>query len=256
MCEGSNVGSVGSYERLPERVVAPGEIVDAGGELALHVEEANANRGRIHRTHAAANRNWITRSVSWLNQTGTPVTYFHSEWDVPDPPSINVQQLIYLFNGMETPVGSQRPTILQPVLEWGKLPNSWSITSRLQPGLVGQPNISKRVPVKPGDTLVGVMRVCDQKSGLFTYSCEFEGIPDTRLHVCNVPELVRCVEALEAYEWTSVPPHDLNCAAEYPNADRTVFRRIKIQTETKIECLDWQIFVTNVAKFGENTVWW
>ena len=71
--------------------------------------------------------NWITAGW-WQNKTGSPVTYYRSQWKVPDPPSSDRGQLIFLFNGMEPSPDGER-TILQPVLMWGLDGSRWTVAS-------------------------------------------------------------------------------------------------------------------------------
>ena len=44
---------------------------------------------------------WIIYS-GWQNETGNPISYFSTKWIVPPPPTTDNNQLIYLFNGIET----------------------------------------------------------------------------------------------------------------------------------------------------------
>lgn len=58
---------------------------------------------------------WVV-DASWVNGTGTPITYFATSWVVPPPPATSNGQTIFLFNGMQDATNSH---ILQPVLQWG-----------------------------------------------------------------------------------------------------------------------------------------
>jgi hypothetical protein len=256
MAEELEIGPGGQRDPSRLHTAVPGNMIDAGGELAPRIAEANRAGRRLPeftvRPALASASNWITAGW-WLNTTGTPVSYFRTEWKVPPPPLTQVRQLVYLFNGMQPAKTSPLQTILQPVLEWGRIKGSWSVASWINPDANDQVHTSRRVRVEPGDTLVGVIRLCDQRKDLFTYSCEFEDIPDTRLCVCNLPELVWCVETLEAYERTGTPPYDLNSRSEYPDAEKTTFRRIRVKAEADVGPLDWDICISDAASFGECT---
>jgi hypothetical protein len=251
---GDRVIAPGGYlERSRLRSVEPGNMVDMGGDLTPLIEKANSlgehSPEFSRRPPFGRNSNWITASW-WLNTTGTPITYFRTQWEVPPAPLTQASQLVYLFNGMQP--ARPHKMILQPVLEWGQIARSWSVASWIRPDPEGHTHTSLRVRVDPEDTLTGVIRLCGQTEGRFTYSCEFEDIPETRLCVCNMPELVWCVETLEAYERVGTPPYDLNSASEYPDADRTAFRRIKVATGVEIPTLDWEIVNSVALEFGEH----
>jgi hypothetical protein len=243
----------GYIERSRLRSVKPGNMVDAGDDLTPLIEEAN-RIGRLpelrRRPPFGRESNWITAGW-WLNTTGTPINYFRTRWEVPPAPITQASQHVYLFNGMQP--ASPLELILQPVLEWGQIARSWSVASWIRPDPQGHTHTSLRVRVDPGETLTGVIRLCGQTGGRFTYSCEFEDIPDTRLCVCNMPELVWCVETLEAYKPGGTPPYDLNSASEYPNTDRTAFRGIRLEAGVEIPPLDWEIVNSVAVQFGEYT---
>lgn len=78
----------------------------------------------------------------------------YGEWTVPNKPSENNGQLIYLFNGLESPSSDG---ILQPVLQYGSSPAgggySWAIASwAVFPNYV---YVSPLASVNPGDEIVG-----------------------------------------------------------------------------------------------------
>jgi hypothetical protein len=231
-------------------------MVDLGGELTPHIQEANRAGHHLpefaRRPDFSRASNWITAGW-WLNTTDTPVTYFRTEWEVPPAPLKDASQHLFLFNGMQPARGSSLNLILQPVLEWGKLGRSWSVASWIYPAPDGHVYTSSRVPVAEGDSLIGVIRLCDHRRQLFTYSCEFEDLPETRLCVANMPELVWCVETLEAYGQAGTPPYDLNHRTEYPNTDRTSMRRIKVLTDGPSDSLDWELFTSVAVKYGQHT---
>jgi len=155
-------------------------------------------------------------------------------------------------------------TILQPVLQWGDSGTDsdgvnrtgpfWTVASWIVPDATGTVYHTPHVGVNPGQVLIGVMTLTSQTGGLFTYACEFESIAGTDFSVTNMPELVWCVETLEAYEvgGSETPPYDLNEGSEYPNTDKTAFQVISIQANSVIPSLEWAPD-NYVTKFGEHT---
>jgi hypothetical protein len=172
---------------------------------------------------------------------------------VPPEPLLDAGQYLYLFNGMQPASSSPLKLILQPVLEWGMIAGTWSVASWIYPDPDGTVHMSSHVPVVPGTNLVGTIRLAAQSGGLFTYSCEFENLPDTFLRVDNMPELIWCVEALEAYKSGGSPPYDLDDIKEYPNTDRTSFGGIRVEAGASVGALDWDVWISPAASFGQHT---
>ena len=182
--------------------------------------------------------NWITAGW-WLNKTGTPVSHYRAQWKVPDPPSCQRGQLIFLFNGME-PDPHKARTILQPVLTWGLYGKRWAVVSYFYPPIGQNPEKSPAVYVSPGDVLTGVIRLIGQGPQGFSYRCEFEHIPETALTVHDIPQLVYCVVTLEVDEaGCGNRPYELKKPGDYPNARKTRFRRIRVETGARSR-LDWR----------------
>ncbi len=192
--------------------------------------------GRVPLRRAAAGGNlpapggWVAYT-QWTNNTGTPVSSFRTTWIVPPEPETTNGQTIFLFNGLQdTPVS----VILQPVLQWGESSAgsgrhwavaSWAVFTN------GDAFFSKLVRVKPGDTLIGVMKLASQIGGVFTYLCEFEGIAKTALPFMTVNELDWCAETLETY--------DITTCSDHPDTPLTRFRNISIWTGSTRPALAW-----------------
>jgi hypothetical protein len=245
----------GYCDRSQLCLIEPGSTIDAGGDLAPQIEQVNRT-ARLSPEFTdppqlRSTTNWIS-AAWWLNRTGTSITYFRTKWKVPRDPVTQVVQSIYLFSGMQPAKCAPLQTILQPVLAWGEIGPCWSVASYLVPDSTGHTCNTPHIPVNPGDVLTGVIRLIDQNGWRFAYSCEFEGIAGTGFSVINMPEMVWCVETLEAYEQTGTPPYDLNKGSEYPDAKRTAFRRIRIESEVALTSLHW-IPHNYQSKFGERT---
>ena len=145
---------------------------------------------------------WVAYAY-WANTSGQPITSFRTTWQVPEPPSTDSNQIIYLFSGIDP--SDPSTGILQPVLQWGRSEAGggpyWSVASWYVAGASAGSNAYYTTPVQvnPGDTLVGAMTLTNQSGGTFDYNCEFEGISGTSLPALNHPELVWCNETLEVY---------------------------------------------------------
>lgn len=174
---------------------------------------------------------WITYSY-WNNGSGHPITSFKTTWQVPPEPEHKGDQTIFLFNGMQN-YGANFG-LLQPVLHWGapvagEAPRWWAGCWYVTSG--GFAFHSTLVPVKPGDTLTGVIRTAARSEYLFNYHCYFEGLSDTLLPVHGITELLQCNEVLEAYSITSY--------ADYPATYNTRLRHINILTDSGTPGVNW-----------------
>jgi len=265
---GNLVLTPGGYrDRSQVRLVKPGHTVTVEKELRA-VERVN----RMERTTPDVSvppapldeANWIS-AVWWQNTTGEIITSFRTTWQVPPAPARQAQQLLYIFNGIQPEESASVQTILQPVLQWGgrgadedgvtRVGNFWTVASWIVPDAQGIVHHTPHVRVNPGDILVGNMTLTAQSGGVFTYTCEFEGIPATRFSVDNMPELTWCIEVLEVYELDSTvaPPYDLHTASEYPDTERIAFREVNIRTGNGNPSGNWLI-EDYITTFGEHSV--
>jgi hypothetical protein len=222
-------------------LVKPGHSVDvAGSQLQLVNMETMASIDIPKVTFdadelAALNSTggWIA-DASWANDTGSPITSFLATWVVPEAPSTNSGQLIYLFSGIDP--ANTSAAILQPVLQWGFSEAGggpyWSVASWYVLGS-GQAFHTSSVQVNAGDTLTGAMTLTDNTGGGFTYNCEFVGIANTSLVVAAPAELVWCNVTLEAYNVTQ--------CSDYPASASTAFQSIEIQTGDTTPPVNWSV---------------
>ena len=104
MSEEPEVGSIGHLEGLPEVVVAPGNMVDAGGGLRRGSRRP-IGPGKIYRNSPSVRIDSAQVELDYgrvvAQPDGNSRHLLPSEWDVPKPPLKNARQLIYLFIGME-----------------------------------------------------------------------------------------------------------------------------------------------------------
>jgi len=250
----------GPRHRSRVRRVESGTTARFSRSYALGLSETGGARLRQQAAPGPPDQaNWIT-NAGWSNATGNPITSFLSTWTVPAAPAQQASQLIYLFNGIEPGDGQ---TIVQPVLQWGDSGTDedgqnrtgafWTVASWIVGGPDGSATHTPHIRVTPGDVLVGAIRLVSQSAGGFVYRCEFQGLAGTTLITDQIPELVWCVETLEAYELqgSHTPPYDLDSAAEYP-ASPVTFSHIGIITNGPSPAGLWteSDMVTN---YGEQT---
>lgn len=161
---------------------------------------------------------WIAYA-DWTNTTGNPISKFATRWTVPSPPKTSSGQTIFLFNGME-----DSTMIYQPVLQWGVSAagggDYWAVASWYVDGQGGPAHFSQLTKVNPGDVVVGTMTLTGQSPQGFSYECLFDGLPDSSLVIEDVPELIWCIETLEAYGITA--------PSDYPAVDVTSFDSIEL----------------------------
>lgn len=227
------------------------------GPAGLHILDTHTGTARgLPAPEDAANvfsetgTAWIAYA-GWSNGSGSSITSFSTTWTVPPPPSQTDNQLIFLFNGIEN-FGANFG-ILQPVLQWGWseaggeaawMVASWYVTHD------GTALHSPLVPVKPGDTLTGVMTLAgvNRTPGAqtsFDYHCVFDGLPATALNVRNINELYWCNQVLEAYRLTG--------CADYPNTASTAMKSIEIRTGAVNPTVLWSP-VNAVTDCGQHVV--
>lgn len=169
----------------------------------------------------------------WRNKSSTDhITKFVAKWQVPPDPANREDQIIFIFNGLES-VSDRAVTagILQPVLQWTKTDGwymrSWyvladfdpvahptlpSLTKKVeqsQPGGDNHRYYSKAVQVFTGNTITGTIEGGKDVTGKFNYTCSLavndQPKPDTKLSFDDIPELVYAVCAVESYGITVKP---------------------------------------------------
>ena len=191
---------------------------------------------------------WITNANF---QSPKPLKSFVTTWVVPAAPATNDNQLLYLFNGLQT-----SSLILQPVLQWGNNGSfggaGWCVASWLADGQNGPASHSPPVNVNPGDTLIGrITHDLDLAPPLFPFrgtqwSCEFVGIASSGISVVVTDEFLDCVETLECYS--------ISRASDYPRSLVTAMTAIAITNQDgTAPALSWAA-VNRVTDCGQHTV--
>ncbi|MDQ2852221.1 MAG: hypothetical protein M3Y49_16125, partial [Actinomycetota bacterium] len=165
---------------------------------------------------------WITYAA-YTESAANVIRSMTTTWTVPPEPSTENGQLLYLFNGLQDNPVTQ---ILQPVLQWGRSPAGGGTSWALASWLVGASGDAFRtqtlVQVQPGDVLTGVMKLVSTHPTYSFWTCEFVGLPDTRLSVNVTGQLVMPVQTLEAYTVTE--------CRDYPPTLMTSMRNISVNT--------------------------
>jgi hypothetical protein len=173
---------------------------------------------------------WIVDS-GWTNDSGTPISYFSTNWIVPPAPATSNGQTIFLFNGITT---APQDFILQPVLQWGSSQagggSFWSITNWFV-GSDGTAMFGPLITVNTGDNLQGIMELTAQAGANFSYRSSFAGFPTTDLLVTDIDELTWANETLECYGLTQF--------SDYPDTAMTAFTAIEIKVGTNEAVINW-----------------
>jgi hypothetical protein len=188
---------------------------------------------------------WITWAT-WNNGTKKAISYFATKWEVPPAPTSQSGQLIYLFNGLQDPKGSE---ILQPVLQWGASGagggNYWSVAS-WHVDSNGHAFCTPATEVSAGDALTGIITmVAVFADETRNYTCEFQSLAGTRLMALGLAELVDAEETLEAYGVTS--------RLDYPAAQATPMTQINLQVMGNQAPLTWATNTMASPAYGEHT---
>jgi len=147
---------------------------------------------------------WIATSVSY----GTSFTTFDATWTVPSKPSLQENQLIYLFTGLENSANNE---IIQPVLQFGNSPAGggkywglacWYVTSS------GHAMHSPLIQVNSGEVITGTMVNIGGNSWTISAWSNTRPQETTTLTVSGIPTQSVATVTLEAYT--------INSCAEYP----------------------------------------
>lgn len=183
------------------------KLENSTGRVAEDFGEFKPGEQRFDPRHASASQivpyltGWIAYTY-WQNPTTTtPVTSFSTSWTVPDVPSDEGSQTIFLFNGIQDGTTSTS-YIIQPVLQWGSSAagggkywavTNWYVTS-------SDAYYGSLADVSAGATLTGVITQTAVSGSNYSYSSVFTGEPSsTSLSVSNVPQGYWLAETLESY---------------------------------------------------------
>lgn len=188
---------------------------------------------------------WITHSYLSYRDNSLPISLFSTTWIVPSPPSKKADQVIYIFNGMET-IDSGIAHIVQPVLQWGVTPAgggdfwaicNWYVTSNY---LFFHDSLIK---VNPGDTLKGIIKLTSSSGDLFNYNVSFFGYPSS-IQVNAIPPGAGPYIVLESF--------NIKSCDEYPADEKIRMYNIQIITDSIYPLVKWETY-TKVNDCGQFT---
>jgi len=187
---------------------------------------------QITPTRLPAASGWIAYAY-WSN-TGTPITYFTTNWVVPSAPTNKANQTIFLFNGMQDGTTSTS-YIIQPVLQWGPSAAGggkyWAVTNWYVSS--SQAFYGTLATVSTGATLQGIMQQTAVSGSNYSYNSSFVGYPAaTALQVNNVPQAFWAAETLEAYGVT-------NPSTQYPPNSNVAMSSIQILKGSTNASISW-----------------
>jgi hypothetical protein len=177
---------------------------------------------------------WIAYAY-WSNpNTSNPITYFTTNWTVPNVPSNKGSQTIFLFNGMQDGLTSSS-YIIQPVLQWGPSAAGggkyWAITNWYVSG--SSAFYGSLITVSAGTSLQGVMQETAHSGSNYSYSSSFTGYSSaSAISVTNVPEAYWAAETLESYG-VSTP------STMYPSNTDVAMTSIQILQGTTNASISW-----------------
>jgi hypothetical protein len=226
-------------------------------EFDNNVRAENKTISNINSKISAADTDngWITCAY-WENNSNKPITYFSTNWIVPSPPIIPLQdsdQIVYLFNGLEP---NSESFILQPVLQWGlSTPpptggNYWAISNWFVAGYTDY-FYDSLIRVSPGTILQGIMKLTSDSGNAYSYNSSF--IVDSAgtilqgdtLQVNNIAQLTVAFQTLEVYGITE--------CTEYPADTMVKMTNIQIKMDSIYPTITWNPgdFVTD---YGQKTI--
>jgi hypothetical protein len=162
---------------------------------------------------------WIGPAV-WKYTGPSRFTQYAATYNVPDIPRRNVNQIIFIFNGLESLpdiANIYPPGILQPVLQWTPDGNNWAIRSwyvpstytpsiDMMPGLNDErqfagpasPAWTKATKVDPGKSLTGVV---EWDGTSYRSSFQYDGATVATLVAPDILPLTYPVAVIEAYNF-------------------------------------------------------
>ncbi|WP_429549082.1 hypothetical protein [Paraburkholderia youngii] len=164
-----------------------------------------------------------------------PITRFSSTFEVPLPPSVNGQQHLFIFNGLQSPSARSDRANICPVLRWGIDGQEWSIVGSYvaQSGNGEAAVASKPLLVKPGDRLSSVIELQSRENNRYIYTLRFDSFDSTSLTVMLDHELSLAGFAFEAF--------NINECMNLPNYSSTIFNSITIEVENERIMPSWSI---------------
>lgn len=185
----------------------------------------------------AARATWQCDQPLGSTKIGRSIRSFKASWRVPDPPTTELRQILYLFMGMETGTSVGNKVILQPVLQWGANElKYWSVAIYCVSGSPGNLKLAATtgaLRVVTGDNLTASIKLQGKVGGAFGYVSEFIGIPGS-LQLSLPRELVQTGVALEAYNVMKL--------SDLPSSELTAFNALEIilDDDTKASP-NWQL---------------
>jgi hypothetical protein len=106
----------------------------------------------------------------WNRPANAPIRTIQARWTVPPPPATESGQVIYLFDGIESP-GTTDSLVLQPVLQWNGesaegAGGTWTVSSYLARGSDQVLEYTPPVAVDVGFELFGIVTLTQQQAVL------------------------------------------------------------------------------------------
>ena len=225
----------------------------------------------------------INSIMAWVNAlhqfSSTPIKLFTASWVVPPPPTKNVDQVIYIFNGLQASLYDTMPgynrhfhssgaSILQPVLSWGAhTGKGWEVSNYCltTTPIAGEGDWDPH-DVQTGDLITGTISVAKDASGETVYKLQtdvgdvkgkiyasYKGtITESKIiktweslvgngikYVPGTLVFNEAVIVIEAYASNHRPPAYLYCD-DYPNTPSITFYSMVLEDSEGGINQDWQ----------------
>lgn len=175
--------------------------------------------------------------AGWTNDTGRALTELAGSYTVPEAPSQETGQTVFLFLGMQKAT-DDTSELFQPVLQWGESAAGggqwWGISCwYLKDGMVVFSGLER---VSPGDRIHASMRrhVLGDRIRWTARAATAAGDVVSELHVLHELELAWSYAALEAYG-----PQGMACAM-YPASEATTFEGLSLESGEGVVTPSWE----------------
>lgn len=235
------------------------------------IDSGANDRSNTAPSGGASGNNWVTYGEAVFT---LPIQSFSTNWTVPNNPTGNTGQLIYIWSGIST--NASTPPLIQPVLQWGSNFNGtnqgwggqfWSLTNWCILGPTTSAFMAPAQNIPVGTNLQGVVNVTGfQPDGSFNYSCFFAGYAAQTLTVVegggyntlegaagNYPTMPGITHAFEVLE----VPGLVNDPSQYPNQPLVTMNNIQIYTGNTMPInyptVTWTTPFTGGASMQEHT---
>ncbi|KAF8308733.1 hypothetical protein DL93DRAFT_2218942 [Clavulina sp. PMI_390] len=213
-------------------------IVDSNGTFIYAVDTSGENRTKTLSTRDL-DEGWVAYA-SWSNETAVePISFFNATWLVPSKPQKTNNQLLFLFNALQT--SNLGGNIIQPVLQWGHSDaggrHYWAVSNWYGQG--SHFFHTKLYRVDPRVLYGEIVRI-QLVNGYVYYRCRFVGLPEaSEMMVRTDQDFYFAGVAFEAYSLSSIK--------NFPPA-WTTFAHVNLMTTGGYPDMKWDTHASTIDK--------